>query len=110
MYLSSPRTLGSLPGLYFSPLLKHSLLVKPTPIVARLGMESSPSPTPHFRIGDRVQLISPLASIAAGAMGTVMSQFLGGFLYDVWFDGHPGAHVVDGKKLALALRGPSRRR
>lgn len=73
-------------------------------------MESARSHATHFRIGDRVQLISPLASIAAGAVGTVVSQFLGGFLYDVQFDGHPGAHVVDGKKLALVPRCSTRRR
>jgi len=73
-------------------------------------MESVPSPTPHFRIGDRVQLISPLTGVAVHAVGTVVSQFLGGSLYDVQFDRYPGARVIDGSKLALAPREPSQRR
>ena len=66
-------------------------------------------PPPDFRIGDRVKLISPLLSIAAGTIGTVVNRFGSGLLYDVQFDGLPIAHVVDGRKLTLVLREPSQR-
>ena len=73
-------------------------------------MEPPPSPPPQFRVGDRVQLIGPLAGVRPGTLGTVVGRFLGGPLCDVQFDGQPGARVVDGRKLALAPHGPSRQR
>jgi hypothetical protein len=64
-------------------------------------MPTPPSPAPWFQIGDRVQLTAPLASIATGAIGIVVNRLAGGLLYEVQFEGHPGTHLVDGKRLAL---------
>ena len=73
-------------------------------------MESPPSRVPHFRIGDRVQLMYPLPDVAMNAIGTVASQFLDTPLYNVQFDGQSVLRVVDGRKLALVPRAPARRR
>lgn len=69
-----------------------------------------PSPVPCFRIGDRVQLGTPIAGIAAGAIGTVVNRFSGVPLYDVQFDGQTVLRVVEERKLVLARKATSRRR
>jgi hypothetical protein len=71
-------------------------------------MESQHPHRPLFRAGDRVRLISPIANVAVGTHGAIVSRFLGGALYDVRFDGHPGARVVEESKLALVPRERSR--
>ena len=56
-----------------------------------------------FRIGDRVRLLNALDSIPPDTRGTVVICFTLSSLCDVLFDGYPGARVVDGSSLALAL-------
>jgi hypothetical protein len=70
-------------------------------------MDPSTSP-PTFHIGDRVQLISRLDSLAVGSIGTVRIRFLGSSLYDVQFDNPSGLRrLVDRRKLALVPHEPS---
>jgi hypothetical protein len=61
-----------------------------------------PSPVPCFRIGDRVRLLTPVAGVAAGSLGTVMYRFLGALLYDVRFDGEVILRVIEERKLTPA--------
>ena len=63
-----------------------------------------------FRIGDRVRLRNALDRIPPGTLGTVVICFTRSSLYDVQFDRYPGARVVDGSSLALALPEPTQRR
>ena len=72
-------------------------------------MESPPSPTPVYRIGDRVRLIALLPDVAMDSIGTIVSQFLGGSLYDVRFDGQSALRVVGAEKLVALPRESSRR-
>jgi hypothetical protein len=53
-----------------------------------------------FKAGDRVHLLSPIAGVAAGTVGTVMYRFLGASLYDVRFDGQHLMRLVEERKLA----------
>jgi hypothetical protein len=63
----------------------------------------------QFKAGDRVRLISPIAGIAVGTIGTVAYRFLGTLLYDVRFDGQTTLRVVEERKLTTAPHEPRRR-
>jgi hypothetical protein len=56
-----------------------------------------------FGEGDRVQLISPIPGLAAGAVGTVVLQLLRAMICVVRFDEQTEVRLVDGTKLAPAL-------
>jgi hypothetical protein len=59
-------------------------------------------PVQQFKEGDRVQLIRTFAGVPIGTYGTILMQFASQSLYDVRFDGHNEARIVQGRYLAPA--------
>jgi hypothetical protein len=49
---------------------------------------------PQLKIGDVVQLIRPIAGVAAGTRGIILGQFTFDPLYDVRFDGYAVPRLV----------------
>jgi hypothetical protein len=52
--------------------------------------------------GDRIQLIRPIAGVAAGTRGIILRQFTFDPLYDVWFDGSSMPRLVYKRDVAPA--------
>jgi hypothetical protein len=49
---------------------------------------------PQLKTGDLIQLIHPIAGVAAGTRGIILGQFTFDLLYDVRFDGYSAPRLV----------------
>ncbi len=56
----------------------------------------------QLKIGDRVQLIRPIAGVAVGTRGTILRRFTFDPLCDVCFDGYAAPRFVTMRDLAPA--------
>jgi len=57
---------------------------------------------PQLKTGDLIELVRPIAGVAAGTRGIVVGYFTFDLLYDVRFDGYAAPRLVHKRDLAPA--------